>query len=124
AALVLTFISIALINNTVRLAIYSKRFLIHTMTLVGADWRFIRKPFVKKCIWSGICAALLAGAILTGSAYALVYYEPDLIEVITPQVMLSVIVAMVIVGIMIPWWCSHLSVNKYLRMKSVDLYYV
>ncbi|KAA6323137.1 Cell division protein FtsX [termite gut metagenome] len=123
-ALVLTFISIALINNTVRLAIYSKRFLIHTMTLVGADWGFIRKPFVRKCIWSGICAALLSGTILIGSAYALVYYEPDLIEVITPQVMLSVVVTMVIVGILIPWWCSYLSINKYLWMKSVDLYYV
>jgi cell division transport system permease protein len=123
-ALVLTVITIALINNTVRLAIYSKRFLIYTMTLVGADWGFIRKPFVRKCIRSGICASLLAGAILAGSAYALVHYEPDLIEIITPQVMLSVIVTIGIVGILIPWWCSHLSVNKYLRMKSTDLYYV
>jgi cell division transport system permease protein len=123
-ALILAFISVALINNTVRLAIYAKRFLIYTMTLVGADWKFIRKPFVGKCIWSGICAAALSGGILTGSAYALVYYEPDLIDIITPQVMLLVVITVGIVGISIPWWCSYLSVNKYLHMKSVDLYYM
>ena len=58
-AVVLTFISFALINNTIRLAIYSKRFLIHTMKLVGASWSFIRGPFLRKNVWSGVLAGML-----------------------------------------------------------------
>ena len=68
-AVVLTFISFALINNTIRLAIYSKRFLIHTMKLVGASWGFIRGPFLRKNVWSGVLAATIADAILMGTAY-------------------------------------------------------
>jgi cell division transport system permease protein len=123
-AFILALISFALINNTVRLAIYSKRFLIHTMTLVGADWGFIRRPFLAKCIWSGICAGLISGALLMSGAYAAVYYEPDLIEVITLQVMLQVVGVVLLLGILIPWGCGYFSVNKYLRMKSVDLYVI
>ena len=59
-AVVLTFISFALINNTIRLAIYSKRFLIHTMKLVGASWSFIRRPFLRRNVWSGVLAAVVA----------------------------------------------------------------
>ena len=66
-AVVLTFISFALINNTIRLAIYSKRFLIHTMKLVGASWSFIRRPFLRRNVWSGVLAAVVADAILMGS---------------------------------------------------------
>lgn len=65
-AVMLTFISFALINNTIRLAIYSKRFLIHTMKLVGASWGFIRCPFLKRNIWSGVLAAFIADTILMG----------------------------------------------------------
>lgn len=66
-AVVLTFISFALINNTIRLAIYSKRFLIHTMKLVGASWSFIRRPFLRRNVWSGVLAAVVADAILMGT---------------------------------------------------------
>ena len=89
-AVVLTLISFALINNTIRLAIYSKRFLIHTMKLVGASWGFIRRPFLRRNIWSGVLAGIMADAILMGAAYWLVSYEPELIRVITPEVMLLV----------------------------------
>lgn len=65
-AVVLTLISFALINNTIRLAIYSKRFLIHTMKLVGASWGFIRRPFLRRNIWSGVLAGIMADAILMG----------------------------------------------------------
>ena len=65
-AALLTLISFALINNTIRLAIYSKRFLIHTMKLVGASWGFIRRPFLVRNIWIGILAAAMADAALIG----------------------------------------------------------
>lgn len=76
-AVVLTFISFALINNTIRLAIYSKRFLIHTMKVVGASWSFIRGPFLRKNVWSGVLAGMLADAILMGTAYWAVTYEQE-----------------------------------------------
>lgn len=123
-AVVLTFISFALINNTIRLAIYSKRFLIHTMKLVGASWSFIRRPFLYRNIWSGVLAAVMANAVLMGTAYWLVTYEPELIRVITPEVMLLVSGAVFVFGITITFLCAYLSINKYLRMKASTLYYV
>ena len=123
-AVMLTFISFALINNTIRLAIYSKRFLIHTMKLVGASWGFIRRPFLKRNIWSGVLAAFMADTILMGAAYWLVSYEPELIRVITPEVMLLVSGAVLVFGVVITFLCAYLSINKYLRMKASTLYYV
>ena len=123
-AVVLTLISFALINNTIRLAIYSKRFLIHTMKLVGASWGFIRRPFLRRNIWSGVLAGIMADAILMGTAYWLVSYEPELIRVITPEVMLLVSGSVLVFGIIITFLCAYLSINKYLRMKASTLYYI
>lgn len=123
-AVILTFISFALINNTIRLTIYSKRFLIHTMKLVGASWSFIRRPFLRRNFWIGVLSAVIADAVLWGAAYWLVSYEPELIRVITPEVMLPVSVAVLVFGVLITWLCALLSINKYLRMKASTLYYI
>ena len=123
-AVILTFISFALINNTIRLTIYSKRFLIHTMKLVGASWSFIRRPFLRRNFWIGVLSAVIADAVLWGAAYWLVSYEPELIRVITPEVMLLVSVAVLVFGVLITWLCALLSINKYLRMKACTLYYI
>ncbi|MDL2213772.1 permease-like cell division protein FtsX [Bacteroides sp. OttesenSCG-928-E20] len=123
-AVVLTLISFALINNTIKLSIYSKRFIIHTMKLVGASWGFIRKPFLRKNIWSGILAALLANVVLMGSAYWVVSYQPELLRVITPDIMLIVMAAVLVFGVAITFVCASLSINKYLRMKANTLYYI
>lgn len=122
-AALLTLISFALINNTIRLAVYSKRFLIHTMKLVGASWGFIRRPFILRNIWVGILAALIADAALIGMAYALVNYEPDLLAVVTPQVMLTVMGSVFVFGVIITSLCALISINKYLKMKVSELYY-
>ena len=123
-AVILTFISFALINNTIRLAIYSKRFLIHTMKLVGAIWAFIRRPFLRRNFWIGVLAAFIADSILWGAAYWLVSYEPELVKVITPEVMVLVSGAVLVFGVLITWLCALLSINKYLRMKASTLYYI
>ena len=123
-AVILTFISFALINNTIRLTIYSKRFLIHTMKLVGASWSFIRRPFLRRNFWIGVLSAVIADAVLWGAAYWLVSYEPELIRVITPDVMLLVSVSVLIFGVLITWLCAVLSINKYLKMKAGTLYYI
>ncbi len=98
-AILLTFVSFALINNTIRLTIYSKRFLIHTMKLVGASWGFIRRPFMWRNFWIGVLAGLIADSILWCAAYWLVSYEPDLIKLVTFNVMLTVSGAVIIFGV-------------------------
>jgi len=120
----LTLISFALINNTIRLTIYSKRFLIHTMKLVGANWGFIRKPFLIRNIWIGVISAFAADAILLGGANTLVNYEPELISIVTPEVMLIVSASVLLFGIIITFLCAYLSINRYLRMKASTLYYI
>lgn len=123
-AVILAFISFALINNTIRLTIYSKRFLIHTMKLVGASWTFIRRPFLRRNFWIGVLSAAVADGILLGAAYWTVSYEPELIQIITPNVMLLVSASVLAFGVLITWLCALLSINKYLRMKASSLYYI
>lgn len=123
-AALLTLISFALINNTIRLAIYSKRFLIHTMKLVGASWSFIRRPFLVRNVWIGVLAGIMADTILLGMAYMLVKYEPQLIEIITPNALLVVMASVFVFGLAITFLCAYISINKYLRMKASALYYI
>ena len=123
-AALLTLISFALINNTIRLAIYSKRFLIHTMKLVGASWSFIRRPFLVRNVWIGVLAGIMADAVLLGMAYMLVKYEPQLIEIITPNTLLIVMTSVFVFGLAITFLCAYISINKYLRMKASALYYI
>ena len=123
-AALLTLISFALINNTIRLAIYAKRFLIHTMKLVGASWSFIRKPFLIRNLWIGVLAAVMADAVLMTMAYMLVKYEPQLVEIITAQTMLVIMLSVLAFGVLITWMCAYISINKYLRMKASTLYYI
>lgn len=121
-AALLTFVSFALINNTIRLGIYARRFSIHTMKLVGASWGFIRRPFVKQAVGIGILAALLALVVLAGIVYALYRYEAGILSVLTPEVMVVTGGAVLLFGIIITSLCAFISVNKFLRMKAGDLY--
>ena len=121
-AVLLTFVSFSLINNTVRLSVYSRRFIIHTMKLVGASWGFIRKPFMKQALLVGVIAALIAIAVLGGCVYALYYYEPNIISIITWRELTITAVAVLLFGIIITVACSYISVNKFLRMSAGELY--
>lgn len=120
----LTLVSFALINNTIRLTIYSKRFLIHTMKLVGASWGFIRRPFLLRNFWVGFISGLLADVVLIGAAYALVSYEPSLLAIITAQTMLWVMLSTLVFGVIIACLCAYISINKYLRLSAGSLYYM
>ena len=121
-AVLLTFVSFSLINNTVRLGIYARRFTIHTMKLVGASWGFIRRPFVRQAVGIGLLAALLACMALGGCGWALYNYEPDILTVLTWQVMAVTGATVFLFGIIITAFCAGISVNKFLRMKAGDLY--
>lgn len=118
----LSLISFSLINNTIRLTIYSKRFLIHTMKLVGASWGFIRKPFIIRNLWIGIISGVAAGSLLTSGAYIIVSYEPDLIAVVSLKSIVIVVASVISFGVMITTLCAYFSINKYLRMKISELY--
>lgn len=118
----LTFVSFSLINNTVRLGVYARRFDIRTMKLVGASWGFIRRPFVTRAVVIGLLAAIIALVVLAGGVYALYNYEPDTITIVTWQVMAITGASVFLFGIIITAICSNISVNKFLKMKAGDLY--
>ena len=121
-AALLTVVSFSLINNTVRLTIYARRFAIHTMKLVGASWGFIRLPFLRMAIGLGLLSALLAVLVLGIGMYALYRYEPEMLTIIDGQVMAFTALVVFAVGIILTTICSWLSVNKFIRMKAGDLY--
>ena len=121
-AVLLTFVSFSLINNTVRLGIYARRFSIHTMKLVGASWRFIRWPFVRQAMFIGLLASILACLVLGGFIYALYYYEPEILTVLTYEVLIITAAAVFLSGLIITSTCASISVNKFLKMKAGELY--
>jgi cell division transport system permease protein len=121
-AVLLSFVSFSLINNTVRLSVYSRRFLIHTMKLVGASWNFIRKPFMRQALAAGVIAALLAIVVLGVGVYALYTFEPNILNIITWRELTITAVAVLLFGLIITFICSWISVNKFLKMTAGDLY--
>lgn len=121
-AVLLTIISFALINNTVRLGIYARRFTIHTMKLVGASWGFIRWPYVRHAMCVGLLASVLACLALGGGFYALYMREPEIITLLTWQVVAITAGTVVVFGIVITSLCAAISVNKFLKMKAGELY--
>lgn len=123
-AAVLTIISFVLISNTIRLLIYSKRFLIHTMQLVGATPGFIRAPFIRYNLVSGIIAAILAICMLTAALYYLQSELTGFIEILDINTLLIVYGAVLLLGIILSILATFVSVNKYLRMSFDKLYYV
>ncbi len=121
-AVLLTCVSFSLINNTVRLGMYARRFTIHTMKLVGASWGFIRRPFLRNAIGIGVLAAVIADGVLASGVYALYSYEPGVMAVVTWQVMAITGGAVFLFGVLITLFCAFFSVNRFLRMKAGDLY--
>ncbi len=118
----LLVVAIALINNTIRLSIYSKRFLIRTMYLVGATQGFIRKPFIFKGIRQGLIAGILAGFLLAGFLILSTNYIPDLLQLQDPNMLAILFGCIVLLGILISGLSAALSVSRYLRLKTDDLY--
>lgn len=123
-AALFTYISFALINNTVRLTIFSKRFIINTMKLVGASWGFIRRPFLARGFTLGVMSAILANAAICAGLYWLYKFEPQITTVINLKIVILVWASVFLFGILITFLCTFFSLNKYLRMSNNELYYV
>lgn len=119
----LLFISLTVINNTIRISVYSKRFLIRTMQLVGATGSFIRKPFLWRSVIHGIIAALFSIILLMSILY---FVEQEYYLLFSLQdigLLLSLFGGIVIIGIFINLISTFFSVNKYLGISEDKLYY-
>lgn len=123
-ALALSLISFALINNTIKLTIYSQRFLLHTMKLVGASWGFIRRPFLMRNMSIGIVSGLLANGLIIGGIFLLLRYEPQMSHLFTLPTMAIVGGSVMLFGLIITILCAYVSINRFLKMKAGDLYYI
>lgn len=123
-AILFTYISFVLINNTVRLSIFSKRFIINTMKLVGAKWSFIRRPFLANGFTLGIISAIIADALLYAGYVWAQKYEHDLNLVVNDEVLIIVGASVLVFGLLITFLCTYISVQKYLKMSTNKLYYV
>ncbi len=119
---VLMIISIALINNTIRLSVYSRRFVIRTMQLVGATRSFIRRPFIRNGIIDGFISAIVAIGLLMVVMSFLFQEIPELIQMVDLNLYVALIITVLLLGILISWFCTWLSVRRYLRMKTDELY--
>jgi cell division transport system permease protein len=119
----LLIVAIALINNTIRLSIYAKRFLIRTMYLVGATQGFIRMPFILKGVRQGVIAGILAGFLLSGFLVLSTNYIPDLLQLQDPNLLAVLFIGIVLLGVLISGLSAALSVSRYLRLKTDDLYF-
>jgi len=119
----LLFIFSALINNTIRISIYSQRFIINTMLLVGATDRFIRAPFIRRSIWYGIIGALAANVLLF---VLMLSYSSELTGIINIddfKILGVVFLADLVLGVLISWGSTYLAVNKFIRLKFDELFY-
>lgn len=121
-AVLLLIITFALINNTIRLALYSQRFIIKTQQLVGATSGFIRKPFLTMAVVQGIVAAIFAMALLFGILYMVNNYLFDISPMIDFLLMLKLLWAVVLLGVLICLFATNVALSKYLRMRLDDLY--
>ncbi|MCQ2147470.1 MAG: permease-like cell division protein FtsX [Bacteroidales bacterium] len=121
--ILLMFISFVLINNTVRLNVFSKRFSIHTMKLVGATRGFIRAPFMVQAVFQGIIAALIAIALLVAGMYFLRQEFVQLFEVFSMDMLLLVMGIVLVSGIVICLVSTYFVVNKLVSLRKDDLYY-
>ena len=123
-ALALSLISFALISNTIKLTIYSQRFLLHTMKLVGASWGFIRRPFLMRNLGIGVASGLLANSVIGVGIYTLLRYEPQLSHLFSFPILGLVGGSVMLFGLLITIFCAYVSINRFLRMKAGDLYYI
>ena len=123
-AAILSLVSFTLINNTIKLTIYSQRFILYSMKLVGAKWSFIRKPFIRRNLLIGLVSALLTCIMIWYGLKIGLRYEPWLVMLSEPRLLIPVFITVTLIGLLITGFCALHSVNRFLRMKSGELHYV
>ena len=120
---IFTFIAVLLINSSIRLSVYSKRFTIKTMQMVGATKRFIRRPFIWKSVKLGMIGAVLA---LLGMGAVLYYMQksfPQLNLLNDPKLLVALFAGVFLMGIIITWLSTFFATQRFLNLKTDELYY-
>ena len=113
----------ALINNTIRFSIFSQRFTINTMQLVGARRSYIRKPFIHRSIFWGVVGALLADLLILGIYYIFRHEVHDYFNQSNLLLNACVFLFLILFGIVVSWFSAILAVNKFLRLNFDELFY-
>ena len=121
-SLILLLIAIALIRNTIRLSIYSKRFLVRSMQLVGATESFIRKPFLRQGVSQGFFGGLLADVFLVIILYAASKRIPDLALIRDLYDISAILAGIVFLGMLIAWFSTRTALDKFLKADLDKLY--
>lgn len=121
-ASLLLIVLIGLINNTVRLSIYSRRFIIHTMKLVGASWSFIRRPFLLRSMRIALIASVLADAVLLTGVHSALNYDTALNQFITTPNIIIMALSVFVLGFFIMLFCTYISVNHFIKLKEHQMY--
>ncbi|MEM9075890.1 MAG: permease-like cell division protein FtsX [Bacteroidota bacterium] len=120
---VFTFISVLLINSSIRLSIYSKRFIIKTMQMVGATKTFIRRPFIWTNIQLGMLGAFIALIALAVVVYYVDHNFPELNVVQDLIALIGLFVSVFALGVLISWLSTHVATQRFLNLRTDDLYY-
>ena len=121
--ILLLFISYVLINNTVRLSVFARRFTIHTMKLVGATRAFIRAPFLGQAALQGLFSAVIANGALVGLLFVLKNRFGQLFEIFSKEVLIVVMIIVVAAGLLICVISTYFVVNKLVSLEKDELYY-
>lgn len=121
-ASLLMLIAIALINNTVRLMVYAKRFVIRTMQLVGATRSFIRKPLLIQSVMQGLAGGFIANILLSGIIYLSTRELSGVVDFQNIPLVVMLFLMVFLIGILITWLSTFFAVRKYLNLKTEDLY--
>ena len=122
-SVLLLLVSLTLINNTIRLTVYSKRFLIKTMQLVGATQPFIRRPFMWKGVRNGLVAAAIALLMIFGVIHMAQSQLPDLSEMNDVNTYFTLAGTVILLGIVLSWLSTYFALRRYLRLRADDLYF-
>ena len=121
-SVMLLFVAIALINSTIRLSIFSQRFIIRSMQLVGATSGFITRPFVMRSMVNGLYGALISIVLIALVVYSAQNQMPEIFDINDIKLYAIVIAGVVGLGLLISWFSTTLAVRRYLRLKTDQLY--
>ena len=121
-AVLLGFVSIALINNTVRMSVAKRRDAIQTMKLVGAKWSLIRRPFLIKAFFIGLISSILADLALLSGMLGLHQWDENISALVTPTVMSLTLIGVPALGITLTMISAYFSVNRHIGMRRDDSY--
>ncbi|MEL4306583.1 cell division protein FtsX [Joostella sp. CR20] len=123
ASAVFTLIAVLLINSSIRLSVYSKRFIIKTMQMVGATKRFIRRPFIWTSVKLGMVGAIVAIIAMAGLLYYVDVKMPQLNLLSEPLILAALFAGIFVMGIIITWISTYIATQRFLNLRTDDLYY-